>query len=56
MTPQNFIASRVLDLFANLRQLTESRKHLLDERGMVVIDLDEALFEGESPPVVKLFD
>jgi hypothetical protein len=39
--PQNFIATRVLDIFANLARLAQSRKRLFEAGGMVVIDLDE---------------
>jgi hypothetical protein len=39
VAPQNVIASRVLDVFANLERLTRSQRHLFEEGGMVVLDL-----------------
>jgi hypothetical protein len=35
----NFAASGVLDLFASLEQLRDSRQRVFDEGGMVVMDL-----------------
>jgi hypothetical protein len=40
--PQNFIAPIVLDIFSNFERLGQSRRHLFEEGGMVVLDLGEA--------------
>jgi hypothetical protein len=40
-TPQTTIAPRVLDVFGNLSQLTQSRRRVFEADGIVVIDLDQ---------------